>query len=141
MTPAEEKRELAKKNNGQPVFWRAGAWEFGLSYGTPKAPPSREEFEIGNVTIAASLRSQVPDTYEEFVKAWHEDVEAFKDAKPRWILSAMLYPRGRSSSEKEWDFLGVMTLAVGVPDPRTCALTPIETTHPNAVHYWMWEDP
>jgi hypothetical protein len=144
MTPADEIRAEAKAKHGQPVFWRAGAWEFGLSYGTPAEPPPREQFERHIQSLGDRMHTEVPATYEEFVTGWHLEVERGKAAgieNRRWLFSAMLYPRGRSSTEKDWAFLGAATAALRIPDPVSCCLTPPETTHPNAVHYWQWEDP
>lgn len=60
------------------------------------------------------------------------------DGSDAYHLSAMLVPAGRSSEDHDWRFLGQ---AIGVlarttePPPF---VTPIETTHPNAVHHWAW---
>ena len=56
----------------------------------------------------------------------------------QWILSASLHPRGRSSVDEDWRLLGQMTYAFGAPED-SCR-TPLETTHPNDVHYWIWDD-
>lgn len=53
-----------------------------------------------------------------------------------WIFSAMLAPRGRSSTKADWNFLGRALAVVGAPEDAS--LTPPETTHPNDTHYWTW---
>jgi hypothetical protein len=54
-------------------------------------------------------------------------------------LSASLYPMGRSSTEEDWQFLGGATAVLGAPEDAL--LTPMETTHPNAVYHWHWNAP
>ena len=58
-----------------------------------------------------------------------------------WCFSAQLYPKGRGSVGSDWELLGKMASAVGVPEgEREMGLT--VDTSPNAVHKWMWvEDP
>lgn len=141
MTPADEKRAEAKAHHGQTIIWRAGAWEFGLSYGTPEEPPSREQFELYGRSVADRTNARLPASYDEFLKGWHLEIERGKAAgieNRTWMLSAILYPRGRNSTEKDWKFLGAATAALRIP--IDACLTPLDTTDPNAVHYWQWED-
>src|SRR5262245_60132888 len=56
----------------------------------------------------------------------------------RSSLSAVLFPRGRSSSRHDWDYLGEVMETIGAP--MDGLMTPFETTHPNATHYWMWRE-
>ncbi len=60
------------------------------------------------------------------------------DGSDHYHLSAMLVPAGRGSEKHDWHFLGqalgVLTRMSEPLDP----VTPIETTHPNAVHHWSW---
>lgn len=79
------------------------------------------------------------------VKGWsimlsvyeHDDIE-------HWHFSAMLYPKGRSSTKDDWNMLGYITATLqdltGYPRdaPNIEPLTPFETTHPNRVHHWVW---
>lgn len=68
----------------------------------------------------------------------HDDIE-------HWHLSAVLVPRGRSSTEADWETLGRLSFSIvqasGCADVQEILdgiLTPLETTHPNAVHHWAW---
>jgi hypothetical protein len=57
----------------------------------------------------------------------------------QWIFSASLHPRGRSSTQEDWKLLGMMLCAVGAP--MSGCRTPLETTDPREVLYWMWSEP
>jgi hypothetical protein len=140
MTAAERKdvaaalRKEARKASGKsPVVRIFAGWKFGLSFGHVPLPV-REVVERFKGSV--SRRVGVPEpTYEELAVA-----DAVSAATPaldrRWIFSASLHPCGRSSIEMDWDTLGKMLAAVGAPEGSCC--TPPETTHPNAVHYWIW---
>lgn len=53
-----------------------------------------------------------------------------------WHFSAVLHPRGRGSTEGDWEYLGRVARAAGAPvDP----VVPIPETNPNAVHHWHWK--
>ena len=66
------------------------------------------------------------------------------DGIEHWHFSAMLFPQGRSSVEKDWENLGYLSAGIvdlsGYPidGPHVDPLTPFETTPPNAVHHWAW---
>lgn len=52
-----------------------------------------------------------------------------------WHFSAELFPKGRSSIDNDWHYLGRVLKKVGAPEQP---ITPFETTPPNAVHHWHW---
>lgn len=53
-----------------------------------------------------------------------------------WFFSALLYPMGRSSTEKDWAVLGRFVASVGAPpDPPASVLH-----EPNVPHYWIWQE-
>lgn len=54
------------------------------------------------------------------------------------LLSAKL--KQSHSGPEEWKMLGAICAAVGVPDPQKSLLTPVESTHPEATHYWAWRE-
>ena len=53
-----------------------------------------------------------------------------------WHLSASLYPKGRSSTDADWRFIGEATAVLGAPE--SALLTPFDKTDPNDVHHWQW---
>jgi len=53
-----------------------------------------------------------------------------------WILSARIQTPG--STGEDWKQLGNITAAMGAP---ARPVTPIETTPPDAIHYWVWTEP
>lgn len=113
----------ASRAKSKPVFRDVGGWRFGLSYGLP--------LEINE----AMYETFVEEMYAKIIPGF--DV-SYTDAKSTWILSASLQPRGRGSTTKDWKYLGSMVAAVKAP--LEACKTPIETTHPNAVHYWVWQE-
>ena len=114
-----------------PAFRILCGWKFGLSYG-PVPVPERAVTDAIKGPIAERIGR--PD----LAAATYEEIAAAAQRERQWIFSASLHPRGRSSVDADWELLGQMTFAVGAPE-GSCA-TPIETTHPNDVHYWIWEE-
>jgi hypothetical protein len=58
---------------------------------------------------------------------------------PGTHLSAQLVPKGRSSVDADWHFLGeALAVLGGSPE---ALLTPFDTTPPNDVHHWHWGAP
>jgi len=55
-----------------------------------------------------------------------------------WRLGLQLIPIGRSSTETDWEALGILTRSFGAP--REGWETPIERTHPNDVHWIRWTE-
>ena len=56
-----------------------------------------------------------------------------------WVFSAALFPRGRSSTEADWAYLGRIAACVRVPQGRH----PVGDTlqhHPEAAHKFCWTD-
>jgi len=130
-------RKEALKQNAKPSFRFYKGWHFGLSFGlSPDIP--REAWDTYKDSLLARL--QITDekllsaTYEDFIAA-REATKGLKLPK-EWIFSACLHPRGRSSTQEDWDVLGRMLAVVGAPIDSL--RTPFETTHPNDVHYWTW---
>jgi hypothetical protein len=125
-------RKEAKRVTGKaPAFRILRGWKFGLSYG-PVPVPERAVTDAIKGPIAERIGR--PD----LAAATYEEIAAAAQRERQWIFSASLHPRGRSSVDADWELLGQMTFAVGAPE-GSCA-TPIETTHPNDVHYWIWEE-
>jgi hypothetical protein len=56
-----------------------------------------------------------------------------------WYLSASLYPRGRTSTDRDWGHLGAALGILGAS--RDALLTPIESTPSSAVFHWAWGGP
>ena len=132
-------RKDAKRATGKdPTFRIFRGWKFGLSYGPIPLPP-REVVDalkrsvaerVGNPAIGAASYDQIAAATEAMTAAGAVDRQ--------WILSACLHPRGRSSVDEDWHLLGQMTAAFGAP--HASLRTPFETTNPNAVHYWIWDE-
>jgi hypothetical protein len=121
-----------------PAFRIFKGWSFGLSFGP--VMPSRQDFEKFKQPVAERLgvgRLLVGMTFDEVSHKLEESRSLGEDLGDRWIFSASLYPRGRSSVEKDWRLLGTMCAAVGAP--QDSLQTPFETTNPNDVHYWIWD--
>lgn len=139
---ADDLKARARAASGkQPPVLTISGWKFILSYG--EVPPiTQEQYEFAYDSIAAKFGLTGPkQTWEEFSK---ELAAAKASGAPSglsrlWILSASLFPAGRSSTEKDWRFLGEMLRALGAP--KDSLRTPLETTPPNAVHFWTWNDP
>ena len=149
MNFGQEFRAEAIEKTGDTVFRTVQGWRFGLSYGHVRTA-TREEFEHVKSGRGSAFANKTAKpltdkmSYEEYVErseAAGDKLKMMGFTDRTWVLSASLWPRGRSSTTRDWDYLGQMLGAVGVPDPKRCCLTPIETTHPNDVHYWQWEEP
>ena len=132
-------RKYAQRATGKdPTFRIFRGWKFGLSYGPIPLPP-REVVDALKGSVAKRIDAP------ELGAASYEQIAAAADAMTaagavdrQWILSACLHPRGRSSVDDDWHLLGQMTAAFGAP--HASLRTPFETTHPNAVHYWIWDE-
>jgi hypothetical protein len=136
---AKALRKEAKRNTRKdPSFRIFTGWKFGMSYG-PVALPSREVVDAYKGPV--SRRMSVPElgvaSYEQIAAA-SARMDALHVVDHQWILSASLHPRGRSSAEEDWRFLGQMLAAFRAPEDSL--RTPFETTDPNDVHYWIWID-
>lgn len=109
MASPKTHQETARKLRGKPHHWHQDGWSLGLSY----APLTPEQ-----------------------IRGW--GIEGLDPDKPATycMFSAMLHPRGRSSTDADWERLGRFVAELGVP-VEAC-LTPLETTGPNSVHYWAW---
>jgi hypothetical protein len=145
MNFGEEFREEVLASPGQTVFRTVGGWRFGLSHGEARMPTRLEYDWIksgrGSQFANTHSRPNLPPTYEEFVERFEyqqEALKAFGITDETWCLSASLWPRGRPSRDKDWKYLGEMCAALGAP--KDSLKTPFSTTHPNDVHYWIWEE-
>lgn len=71
----------------------------------------------------------------------HVSLPGAPDARGLYLLSAQLFPVGRSSTTEDWEMLGRIAAAgVGRSDLRTeeVTLTPAQQTPPGAPHYFGW---
>lgn len=132
-------RKEARRSTGKdPSFRVFRGWKFGVSYGHVPLP-SREAVEKykGPVAERTNMSALGEASYEQLAEA-----DAFMKktgiGATQWIFSACLHPRGRSSDEKDWLFLGQVVAQIGAPID-SCR-TPLETTPPNDVHYWIWTE-
>ena len=55
------------------------------------------------------------------------------DDESRWHLSMMLHPKGRSSTEKDWHWMGRMAAYLGAPEEPL-----IMNDDANAPIHWNW---
>jgi hypothetical protein len=133
-------RKDAKRNTGkEPSFRFFNGWKFGLSYG-PTPMPGRDVVDRFKKSVAERLGApkEIAEASYEKLAEMSQAVDAAHLLDHEWIFSASLHPRGRGSVEADWNLLGQMVAAVGAPID-SCK-TPVETTHPNDVHYWIWID-
>ena len=111
-----------------------------------QAASIREEFEHvvkgrGSKFSQIARRQLEQTTYEQFMEDLQVEIataEEMGTTDRTWTLSASLWPRGRSSTERDWRYLGEMLSAINAP--LDSCITPLEKTHPNDVHYWIWEE-
>ena len=135
---ADDFRAEAKSKPGDVVRRYVNGWSFCLSYG-PVDP-----LVAANLAADAEMRIEhkgrdVTDTVMERLKTAKEDPQYEKTAeemKDEWMFSAKLFPPGRSSTEADWKYLGMMVAAV-VRSPKVPAT--ISNT-PGGAHYWAWRD-
>ena len=69
------------------------------------------------------------------IYGWHVLLSRtrYPDGSYNWHLSASLSPRGRSSTERDWQMLGRIAAHLGAP--RDPSIVPED---PNGVHHWQW---
>ena len=60
-------------------------------------------------------------------------------------FSAMLQPECRSSTVEDWQYLGAVMGAIGMPSPEDPTLfrlyTDVATADPNSALKWFWDEP
>ena len=132
-------RKAACKTRGKgPEFRVFAGWKFGLSRGPVPLPDKQV---VDSFKESLGQRIGRPDlgaaSYEEIAAA-SEAADAGKLLDHQWIFSASLHPRGRGCSEEDWRLLGMMVAAVRAPED-SCQ-TPLDSTDPSAVLYWMWSE-
>lgn len=136
-----EKVAASAKGDG-PSFRNLCGWRFGLSFGAQRPTEQDVSSMSDEQTIEFVKRVQKKTLKLEEVAAFRESVLSLPQESTggledhQWIFSASLHPRGRLSTDADWSFLGQVTAALGIPE--NSLITPMETTHPNAVHYWIW---
>jgi hypothetical protein len=128
-------RAEALAKTGDTVFRCMQGWKFGLSFGFLRAP-TREEYNhvlSGHGSAFATKHAKhLPATYEEFIERHELQLELLKAngiTDCTWVLSASLFPRGRPSTERDWQYLGEMIAAIKAP--MNALKTPFDTTHPS----------
>lgn len=89
--------------------------------------------------VAKAARGQQPSAV---VDGWSLVLSRFPGGGPGWLLSAKLSPYGRGSTELDWERIGEIIAAfAGELGHEPDLLTPLQTTHPNASHYWAFGAP
>lgn len=131
---ADDFRAEAKRKTGEPVFRRLNGWSFGLSYGAVRPELAAQAIEKGRLQVM-DRTGDVTDAILAKLRAGEENPHP---PEKEWLFSAKLQPHGRSSTEADWKFLGSMCAALHVP--TDAIITPIESTDPNATHYWAWTE-
>jgi hypothetical protein len=132
---ADDFKSDARRVWGRPAQRRVGGWSFVLSYGAVDAK------EAANAAERAGIRTVYKDR-----DVTGEVLERLRAAKPtdedeldgEWMLSAKLFPIGRSSTVEDWRFLGSMVASLGAP--ANSATKPIDSVDPNTTLYWVWRD-
>ena len=59
----------------------------------------------------------------------------YEDKVIHWHLSALLYPKGRGSSEEDWRFVGQVAAYLGAPKEPM-----IVPEDPNRTIHWHWTE-
>ena len=89
--------------------------------------------------LASSMRASAaaaPNTMNKRIVNGWSIIISFDPSCSLWLFSAMLHPRGRGSVETDWNWLGKILGALRIP--LDSAITPLETTDPNAVFKFAW---
>lgn len=140
---ASEFKSEARCKSGEVIARKVGGWSFCLSYGAVNphiaARTARQEH----------IRTMVPgrgDVTREVLRKLdattpEQIAEAEAEQAGEWMLSAKLYPPGRPSTGKDWEFLGEFIGAIGVPtDEVGRAAERIEKALATDTLYWSWRD-
>ena len=85
---------------------------------------ARKELE----QLASKVRKTRGSPFELTVGGWHFVMDRGYLNCPGTHLSAMLVPRGRSSSNEDWGFLGTAVAILGAPEGSL--LSSFEITNP-----------
>ena len=124
----------ATARRGVPFFRVYRGWKLGLSSGLPPLPTKEQHESLDLAALAKQFGWETPPcSYEEMIAA---AAKADAARMGQWILSATLHPRGRASTQGDWELVDRIAAALGAP--QDSLRTPLETTDPNDVHYWMW---
>jgi|GEM_PF-2693563 hypothetical protein len=151
--PTEQFDRLLRDETGMATFRQKAReapdlWRVFFEYvderqsGQTRTPAQRAEAaQRGRREQAARLRDQATHEPGELIR-WYDGAWEFllSSSGPgeiqKWAFSAMLFPRGRGSTEQDWRRLHHWTEALGIPQGSEVGKT-IEAT-PNAVHKWVW---
>jgi hypothetical protein len=128
----EELRAEAKRRKGEVVVRKVHGWTFCLSYGAVDPRFSAEAAQAAGVRIE-HRGTDVTDEVIALLRSTEPDDTS--DADEEWMLSARIYPPGRSPTEGDWRYLGHFLTAIGVPPD---SFKPMQTV--NATIYWCWRD-
>ncbi len=135
---AEEFRSEARERAGKVAVRRVRGWSFCLSYGAVDPRDAADMVESARMVLEEHGRDVTRETVDGFRAMTDKDVRAVKEALGgEWLLSAKLFPPGRSSSEDDWRFLGEMLGALRVPPEVAMS---IGAHHPSETHYWRWTE-
>lgn len=137
MKRKKDKKSRAERNApSQPTFalsWQAELANLKLEGGKydKAAPKTHKE----RVKWARAIPHRV-------LKGWRFQIS---DTLGQYHLSVSLHPRGRSSTEEDWGFLGKVLAVLGVPEDH---IKPFgidrdgkdihSDPEPGAVHHFMW---
>jgi hypothetical protein len=97
-----------------------------------------DEAAMVKIREMAKTMKGLPLPPTRIVRGWQVSLSRFRKPDPggyRWHFSAMLTPRGRSSTKIDWENLGRIAARLGAPrDPM------IVPENPNDAHHWSWPE-
>ena len=89
--------------------------------------------------MATWIRKTESSQVRDLIVGWSVilSIDVFSDGIVHHHGSAMLYPKGRSSTEEDWKNLGKIVASSGVPDD--ISKPPFSLSDdPNAPQHWFW---
>lgn len=96
------------------------------------------------VTSDVTVQRRLATGCTGVIRGWQVIVSVVtyaEDEVREWHASAMLYPRGRLSSDSDWAALGRMIAASGAPAEAMQQITAqAATVHPNRPQHWHWTE-
>ena len=133
-----KRKKNKKREDGTPDYIRDTRWHqellnLKLEAFDYKAPPGVEGKKDFTVEEAQAFGRTIPT---RIVRGWRFSMTS---GLGKYQLSVSLHPRGRSSTTKDWEFLGAALAAIGVPEGKEpMGGWPKDA---NAVHHFWWDKP
>ena len=139
----DEFKHEARTKTGEVVMRKIQGWSFCLSYGAVDPRSAAMLARTAQVRVKVPGLGDVTDKVIEKLDAADPKqlAEAQVEMDGEWTLSAKLYPPGRSSTEKDWAFLGQFIGGMNIPAREVAAgAARIEKMVATETIYWIWRD-